>query len=73
MGLDRIEALVWDRNERSIRVLQRLGYRREALLEQSFEDSGATCATSGGTSSSRSHATFRVSTPGVSTTTTPGR
>jgi ribosomal-protein-alanine N-acetyltransferase len=39
MGLDRIDALVWDRNERSMKVLERLGYVREELLPQHFEDS----------------------------------
>ena len=38
MGLDRIEALVWDRNERSIQVLERLGYRRVELRRESHRD-----------------------------------
>ena len=38
MGLDRIEALVWEHNERSIKVLERLGYRRDALLLDSHRD-----------------------------------
>jgi [ribosomal protein S5]-alanine N-acetyltransferase len=42
MGLERIEALVWDRNERSSRVLEHLGYRPEALLRESFLDSTGT-------------------------------
>lgn len=39
MGLDRIDALVWVRNDRSIKVLERLGYVREELLRENFEDS----------------------------------
>ena len=39
MRLQRIEALVWERNERSMRVMERLGYAREELLRESFEDS----------------------------------
>ena len=38
MGLDRIDALVWEHNERSIKVLERLGYRRDALLPDSHRD-----------------------------------
>jgi len=38
MALDRIEALVWDQNERSIKLLERLGYEREELLRDSFPD-----------------------------------
>ena len=39
MRLERIEALVWERNDRSIKVLERLGYERELLLRESFQDS----------------------------------
>jgi RimJ/RimL family protein N-acetyltransferase len=42
MGLDRIEALVWEANERSIRVLERLGYRPEELLRESHRDASGT-------------------------------
>ena len=42
MGLDRIEALVWVENERSIRVLERLGYKREELLRESHRDATGT-------------------------------
>ena len=38
MGLERIEALVWERNDRSIKVLERLGYAPEGLLRDSFRD-----------------------------------
>ena len=39
MGLMRIEALVWEHNDRSIKVLERLGYQPEELLPDSFLDS----------------------------------
>jgi [ribosomal protein S5]-alanine N-acetyltransferase len=39
MGLERIEALVWEHNDRSVKVLERLGYAREVLLRDSFQDS----------------------------------
>jgi ribosomal-protein-alanine N-acetyltransferase len=39
MRLQRIEALVWTANERSLKLLDRLGYVREELLHASFEDS----------------------------------
>jgi ribosomal-protein-alanine N-acetyltransferase len=42
MGLDHIEALVWEHNERSIRVLERLGYRRDAFLPESHRDATGT-------------------------------
>ena len=39
MGLDRIEALVWEHNDRSIKVLERLDYAPDELLRDSFRDS----------------------------------
>jgi [ribosomal protein S5]-alanine N-acetyltransferase len=38
MGLDRIEALVWEQNPRSIAVLERRGYRQDELLIESSRD-----------------------------------
>ena len=42
MQLDRVEALVWERNDRSIKVLERLGFAPEALVRESFRDSTGT-------------------------------
>ena len=36
MGLNRIDALVYTHNDRSIRLLQRLGFRHEGLLRDYF-------------------------------------
>ena len=50
MGLERIEALVWEHNDRSIQVLERLGYARDELLRDSFRTRPARSAASGATS-----------------------
>jgi ribosomal-protein-alanine N-acetyltransferase len=36
MGLNRIDALVYVENDRSIRLLQRLGFKQEGMLRDYF-------------------------------------